>query len=41
MPDGTPPPYCFPEVGRTKLTAAFDGGRVTSDGGMLLRSVVV
>jgi hypothetical protein len=26
----------FPAVGRKKLTAAFDGGRLTSDGGVLL-----
>ncbi|CAH2603439.1 protein of unknown function [Rhodovastum atsumiense] len=28
--------FSFPAVGRKKLTAAFDGGRITSDGGMLL-----
>ena len=26
----------FPAVGRKKVTAAFDGGRLTSDGGVLL-----
>jgi hypothetical protein len=28
----------FPAVGRKKVTAAFDGGRLTSDGGVLLLS---
>jgi hypothetical protein len=28
--------FSFPAVGRKKLTAAFDGGRLTSDGGVLL-----
>ncbi len=26
----------FPAVGRKKLTASYDGGRLTSDGGVLL-----
>ena len=26
-------PFWFPAVGRKKVTAAFDGGRLTSDGG--------
>ena len=26
----------FPAVGRKKVTAAFDGGRLTSDGGVML-----
>lgn len=29
-------PFAFPAVGRKKVTAAFDGGRLTSDGGVLL-----
>lgn len=28
--------FALPAVGRKKLTAAFDGGRLTSDGGVLL-----
>jgi hypothetical protein len=29
-------PFGFPAVGRKKITAAFDGGRLTSDGGVML-----
>ncbi len=29
-------PFAFPAVGRKKLVAAFDGGRLTSDGGVML-----
>ena len=29
-------PFALPSVGRKKLTAAFDGGRLTSDGGVML-----
>src|SRR5205823_11523856 len=29
-------PFCFPAVDRKKITAAFDGGRITSDGGVML-----
>ena len=29
-------PFGFPAIQRKKLTAAFDGGRLTSDGGVLL-----
>ena len=29
-------PFCFPAVSRKKITAAFDGGRLTSDGGVPL-----
>ena len=43
MPQATPAgtednaaPFSFPAVGRKKVTAAFDGGRLTSDGGVLL-----
>ena len=28
--------FSFPAIGRKKVTAAFDGGRLTSDGGVLL-----
>ncbi len=40
MPDDTILPFSFPAVGRKKLTAAFDGGRITSDGGVLLLGAV-
>jgi Transposase DDE domain group 1 len=36
MSDTTAVPFGFPAVCRKKVTAAFDGGRLTSDGGMLL-----
>lgn len=43
MPPATPaegsdsvPGFKFPAVARKKVTAAFDGGRITSDGGVLL-----
>ena len=36
MDDDTTALFGFPAVGRKKLTAAFDGGRITSDGGVLL-----
>ncbi len=36
MHDDTIEPFWFPAVGRRKLTAAFDGGRLTSDGGVML-----
>src|SRR5208283_148771 len=29
-------PFSFPAIGRKKLTAAFDGGRLTSNGGVML-----
>ena len=29
-------PFNFPAVERKKVTAAFDGGRITSDGGVML-----
>ena len=40
MPDDTALPFCFPAVSRKKLTGAFDGGRLTSDGGVMLLGVV-
>jgi len=36
MTDDTILPFRFPSVGRKKVVAAFDGGRLTSDGGVLL-----
>jgi hypothetical protein len=36
MSDDTTELFSFPAVGRKKLTAAFDGGRITSDGGVML-----
>ncbi len=36
MIDDTTLPFAFPAVGRKKVTAAFDGGRITSDGGVML-----
>jgi DDE family transposase len=29
-------PFAFPAVARKKITAAFDGGRITSDGGVMV-----
>ncbi len=36
MSDDTGAPFPFPAVGRKKVTAAFDGGRITSDSGVML-----
>ena len=36
MNDDIASSFGFPAVGRKKITAAFDGGRLTSDGGVLL-----
>jgi hypothetical protein len=36
MTDTSILPFSFPAVGRKKLTADFDGGRLTSDGGVML-----
>ena len=36
MTDDTVLPFSFPAVTRKKITAAFDGGRITSDGGVML-----
>ena len=36
MFDDTVAPFLFPVVSRKKVTAAFDGGRITSDGGVML-----
>jgi hypothetical protein len=40
MSDDTVLPFNFPAICRKKLIAAFDGGRLTSDGGVLLLGVV-
>ncbi len=40
MSDDTIPPFGFPAVGCKKLVAAFDGGRITADGGVLLLGAV-
>src|SRR5271157_4356757 len=36
MSDFNLPPFSFLSVGRKPVTAAFDGGRLTSDGGVML-----
>ncbi len=36
MSDDTAAPFLFPAVGRKKVIADFDGGRITSDGGVML-----
>ena len=36
----TPPPFGFPAIERKKVVAGFDGGRLTSDGGVLLLGAV-
>ena len=36
MHNDTTEPFWFPSVRRKKVTAAFDGGRLTSDGGVML-----
>ncbi len=36
MTDDTILPFSFPAVSRKKITADFDGGRLTSDGGVML-----
>jgi hypothetical protein len=38
MEDDTLLPFSLPALQRKKVTAAFDGGRLTSDGGVLLLS---
>jgi hypothetical protein len=39
MIDTTILPFSFPAVARKKITADFDGGRLTSDGGVMLLSM--
>lgn len=36
MIEDTLPPFAFPAAGRKKVTAAFDGERITLDGGVVL-----
>jgi hypothetical protein len=36
MTDDTLLPFSFPAIRGTKIAAAFDGGRITSDGGVLV-----
>ena len=36
MTNDTILPFSFPAVSRKKITAAFDGGRLTSNGGVML-----
>ncbi len=36
MSDDTATPFLFPAIVHKKVTAAFDGGRLTSDGGVML-----
>src|ERR1700733_8723628 len=36
MTDDNLLPFSFPAVRRKKITAAFDGGRISSDGGVML-----
>ncbi len=36
MTDDTLLPFSFPAIRGKKITAAFDGGRITSDGGVML-----
>ena len=40
MPEDSLLPFSFPAVERKKVTAAFDGGRITSDGGVMLLAAV-
>ena len=40
MFEDNPLPFSFPAVERKKVTAAFDGGRITSDGGVMLLAEV-
>jgi Transposase DDE domain group 1 len=39
MTDDNLPPFSFPSVARRKVAADFDGGRLTSDGGVMLLSM--
>ena len=36
MTHDTIPPFAFPAIQGRKITADFDGGRLTSDGGVML-----
>ena len=39
MTDDSLLPFSFPALGAKKVTAAFDGGRLSSDGGVMLLSM--
>ena len=39
MSEDTLLPFAFPPVQRKKVVAAFDGGRLTSNGGVMLLAV--
>ena len=39
MTDDTMLPFSFPAVHAKKVTAAFDGGRLTSNGGVMLLAI--
>ena len=39
MTDDSPLTFCLPAVSRKKVTAAFDGGRLSSDSGVILLSL--
>src|SRR5271166_2781678 len=39
MTDDTIPLFAFPAIEGKKVTAAFDGGRLSSDGGVMLLSM--
>ena len=41
MSDDTVAPFLFPPTSRKKVTATFDGGRITSDGGVMLLAAAV
>jgi len=36
MDEDIPLPFDLPAVARKRVSAAFDGGRITSDGGVML-----
>ena len=40
MSEATPELFSFPAISRKKVIAAFDGGRLTSDGGVMLLAAV-
>ena len=39
MTDDSPLPFSLPAVSRKKVTASFDGGRLSSDSGVILLSL--
>ncbi len=41
MSDDTVLPFEFPAVGRKRVIGAFDDGRLTSDGGVVLLATVI